>query len=108
MKNQKNGLLQRVRIVLTALVVLAGLGSTLMAMKPADKRAAFTYGVAETTGGMHYRVVKNLADIPTQSWTCDESTKPCLVGSDIHVSEGGTLDISQASIITVGEFNYLP
>lgn len=79
---EKTGLLIRVRTVLTVFVMLIGLGNTLMAMKPADKNAAFTYGVAETTGGMHYEILADVTGIPEWQYDCNDAPTACLISSD--------------------------
>lgn len=90
--------------MLTALVVLAGLGSTLMAMKPADKRAAFTYGVAETLGGNHYQVLRNVTGVPRNQYFCDESLQTCTVASNVSAPVNSLIPKDQAISIESGDF----
>jgi len=67
---QKTGLLQRVRIVLTALVMVTGIGTTLMSMKAADD---FTYQVSETSGGQNWRVENDVTNRVENPYICDKS-----------------------------------
>lgn len=104
MKVQRTGLLQRVRTVLTALVVITGFGTSLMAMKPVEKAAAYTYGVSQTSTGMHYVVLKNVTGQPASSWECDASTKACTVNSDNLAPLGSSIPKAQATVRSTGIF----
>jgi hypothetical protein len=89
MINQKRGLLSRVRIVLTALVMLTGIGTTLMAMKPADKMAAYTYGVVQSAlTESEWTIVRNISDAEPDSYECSLTTpnRTCKIHSDALLS----------------------
>jgi hypothetical protein len=101
---QKLSFLQRSRIVFTALVILAGLGSTLIAMKPAQKMAAYTYGVAETSGGTHFQVIRNITGESGENWVCDLSPNVCTVTSDEIPSPDGLISVANAQIQSEGDF----
>lgn len=104
MITKKEGLLIRVRTVLTVMVVLAGLGSTLMAMKPAEKSADYKYGVSETAGGMHYLIEKNVTSDPESSWDCNNGRTACTVFSNTPAPVDSLILKSQASVIQLGDF----
>jgi hypothetical protein len=107
MITQKMSLLQRGRMVFTVLVILAGFGSTLLAMKPADKGVAYTYGVAETSGGNHYLVLRNITGESGENWVCDLSPNVCTVTSDEIPSPDGLISVANAQIQDEGDFVYL-
>jgi hypothetical protein len=104
---QKLSFLQRSRIVFTALVILAGLGSTMISMKPAEKMAAYTYGVAETSGGDHYHVLRNVTGEPRDNWICESGTSVCTVNSDEIPSPDGLISTANATVQEEGDFIYL-
>lgn len=83
---QKTGFLVRIRTVLTALVVLAGLGTTLMSMKPAD---SYKYRVAETAGMQNWEVRELITD--PNSYTCEGSTSICTVDYSQQLDEGALI-----------------
>lgn len=102
---EKTGFLTRLRTVLTVFVMLIGLGSTLMAMKPADKNAAFTYGVAETVDHLNYRVIQNVTNPSSAPWLCTENpAQVCTVASDMVAPDNSLIPKSQATPIDEGEF----
>jgi hypothetical protein len=79
MLTEKSNLLQRVRVVMIALVAVIGFGT--MAMKPVE-RAAHTYGVAETAGGLNWRIVADVTD-PSSDYGCqDVANSVCTIASD--------------------------
>jgi hypothetical protein len=102
---QKLGFIQRIRIVLTALVILAGFGSTLLAMKPAEKKAAYTYGVAETSGGNHYQVIRNVTGVPPEGYNCDGSGQTCTIAFDQSPSAEGLILKTDAIALREGIFS---
>jgi len=94
---QKKGLLNRVRIVLTALVMVTGIGTTLMAMKPAT---TYKYTVAETTGG-NWRVINNVTN---QSYICDPSTSVCTVSYEQNLDPDDLIPQDSVTEYDLGEF----
>lgn len=78
---EKSNLLQRVRVVMIALVAVIGFGT--MAMKP-DVRAAQTYGVAETAGGQDWRIVANVTgQAPGSDYDCNQDfSSTCTIRLD--------------------------
>jgi hypothetical protein len=105
---QKMSLLQRGRMVFTALVILAGLGSTLIAMKPAQKMAAYTYGVAETSGGTHYQVLRNVTNEPRENYDCLWGAPVCTVTTNQSVPTNGLIlkTDDKVDIVETGTFVY--
>lgn len=87
MITQKVNLLQRVRVVMIALVAVIGFGT--MAMKP-DVRAAQTYGVAETTGGQDWRIVANVTgQAPGSDYDCNQDfSSTCTIRLDASLNNG--------------------
>jgi hypothetical protein len=103
---QKLGFLQRSRVVFTALVLLTGLGSTLVAMKPEEEMAAYTYGVAETSSGNHYQVIRNITGEPAENYDCNSNTTACTVTSDETPSPEGLIPKVGATVLQQGDFIY--
>jgi len=106
MITQKVGLLQRVRIVITAVVILAGLGSTFIAMKPADKSAAYTYGVAETSSGFHYQILRDVTNVPREYYDCDGMAPACTIASNEPLSTNDLILKTKAVVQEQGNFIY--
>ncbi len=81
---QKRNLLQRVRIVFTALVTILGFGGA-MAMKSESKQVAQTYGVYSQTTG-HYRVTQN--PVVPSNYDCNMAISTiCTVQAEITPTE---------------------
>jgi hypothetical protein len=97
MINQKRGLLSRVRIVLTALVMLTGIGTTLMAMKPVT---TYKYTVAETAGN-NWRVIENVSN---QSYICNPSSSICSVSYEQNLDPGELIPQDSVTVYELGEF----
>jgi len=102
---QKKGLLNRVRIVLTALVMVTGIGTTLMAMKPATD---FTYQVAETANGTNWEVLLNVTDRVAYPYECRESESICTVSYDQSVSVGNYIAKNEITAQETGTFFLAP
>lgn len=84
---EKSNLLQRVRVVMIALVAVIGFGT--MAMKP-DVRAAHTYGVAETSGGLNWRIVADVTgQTPDSDYDCNQNfNTTCTINLDASLDNG--------------------
>jgi hypothetical protein len=103
---QKLSFLQRFRIIATAIVFIVGLGSILMSVKATDKRSAFTYGVSITSGGNHYRIIKDVTGLPPSEYDCDYNpSTACTVGSEISLQIDTEVPLSQVTDIQPGEFS---
>lgn len=103
---QKSGFLQRVRTVLTALVVIAGVGTTLMAMKPADKLAAYTYGVADYSP-TQWRIVRNVTTGDPDSYAClINPDNTCVIRTNSVLSNNALINKNSPSITSTqpGDF----
>lgn len=98
---EKSNLLQRVRVVMIALVAIIGFGT--MAMKP-DVRAAHTYGVAETSGGLNWLIVADVTD-PSSDYSCREvANSVCTITSDNAFNTGDLVPKDPALIDSQGKF----
>lgn len=102
MITEKGGLLRKVRTVLTALVVLAGLGTTLMSMKPADKLDNNVYGVAETAGGWRIKAaITASSDFRCQA---SPSSTACLIQSETEYPMESVISKNPDLILEAGQF----
>jgi len=103
---QKLSFLKRFRIIATAIVFIVGLGSILMSVKATDKRSAFTYGVSITSGGNHYRIIKDVTGLPPSEYSCDGSSPDaCRVGSETPLQVDSEVPLNQVTIIQTGDFS---
>jgi hypothetical protein len=103
---QKLSFLQRFRIIATAIVFIVGLGSILMSVKATDKRSAFTYGVSITSGGNHYRIIKDVTGLPPSEYDCDYNpSTACTVGSETPLQVDSEVPLNQVTIIQTGDFS---
>lgn len=84
---EKSNLLQRVRVVMIALVAIIGFGT--MAMKP-DVRAAHTYGVAETAGGTNWEIQSDVTgQIQDSDYDCNKNfNTTCTISLDAVLHNG--------------------
>jgi hypothetical protein len=103
MITQKRGLLSRVRIVLTALVMLTGIGTTLMAMKPVTD---YTYHVAETANGTNWEVLDDVTNYSEKPYRCDPSSSVCTVEYNQPVPDQGLIPKNAVLIENPGSFSY--
>lgn len=98
---EKSNLLQRVRVVMIALVAIIGFGT--MAMKP-DVRAAHTYGVAETSNGLNWEIVADVTD-PSSNFRCrDVANSVCTITSDQTLNPGDVIPKTSATPKELGRF----
>lgn len=101
MITQKSNLLQRVRVVMIALVAIIGFGT--MAMKP-DVRAAHTYGVAETANGLNWRILADVTD-PSSDYGClTTSNTACTISTNTQFNSGDVVPKNPVLIKEAGRF----
>ena len=101
MITKKSGLLNRARIVLTALVVLTGIGTTMMSMKTVD---TYKYRVAETAGQSQWILLKDVTDKNANPYECESSSTVCTVVLDEQQQLGTQIPKSEAISTTLGTF----
>jgi hypothetical protein len=102
MINQKRGLLSRVRIVLTALVMLTGIGTTLMAMKPMQ-----IYKYTVESDGANWRVVDNITDLAANQYECENSESVCTVNYSQALSTDDLIPKNAVSGQETGTFRLI-
>jgi len=98
MITKKSGLLNRARIVLTALVVLTGIGTTMMSMKMVN---TYKYQVSETAGGQNWRVTNT---VTSELYSCAPAESICTVTYDQNLNVGDLIPKDQNPKLNYGQF----
>ncbi|SEB04966.1 hypothetical protein [Pedobacter hartonius] len=101
---QTTNLLQRVRVITIALVTIIGFGT--MAMKPAAAPHNFTYGVAETAGGLNWQIRSDATgQIKGLDYICEgEANRTCIIFSNATLNPGDLVPKDPALIASPGRF----
>ncbi len=104
MLTEKSNLLQRVRVVMIALVAVIGFGT--MAMKPVEPLYAHTYGVAKTAAGLDWQIVADVTDQTPNDYDCsDAANSLCTIYTDATLAIGQTVPITPGQPGSPGRFN---